>query len=375
MENKKNTLDFDFVMAYNGGITKQTNKGAVIMELLKKIPMPGDMKKSEIIDLLLKEEYGYLPSAPVKVYAETEINDGSFCAGKASLKKLKLVCEGEFGEFSFPVYYSCPFSEGEKLPCFIHINFRDNVPDKYQPTEEIIDSGYAVMSFCYEDVTKDNADFTDGLAGVIYPEGRKSIYDCGKIGLWAWAAMRVMDYAVTLPELDSSKISVAGHSRLGKTALLAGALDERFYCAFSNDSGNSGAALARENTGETIKDIYDRFPFWFCENYAQYSDNETSLPFDQHYLIAANVPHLVYVASADKDQWACPDNEYMSCIAADDYYKKYGPGGFCHPDRKAVVGDFFFEGAIGYHKRAGKHYMSREDWNYYIKYLEYHKNK
>ena len=342
------------------------------MKLLNKIPMPGDMTKKEIVDLLLKEEYGYLPERPEKVTVEQVSVDGGFCAGKVLLKKLNITCEGSFGSFTFPVSYTCPAVSEEKLPCFIQINFRPDVPDRYQPTEEITDQGYAIMSFYYEDITKDNDDFTDGLAGVIYPEGRKSIYDCGKIGLWAWAAMCVMDYAVTLPELDCEKISVAGHSRLGKTALLAGMLDERFYCAFSNDSGNSGAALARENYGETIKDIYDRFPFWFCENYKKYRENEDALPFDQHYLLAANFPHLVYVASAEKDQWACPNNEYMSCIAASEYYKSNGMSGFVHPDRMAKTGDIFHEGSIGYHRRAGRHYFSREDWNNYIKYLNNH---
>mgnify|MGYP003526131139 CR=1 FL=1 len=62
------------------------------------------------------------------------------------------------------------------------INFRPEVPDKYQPTEEIIDEGYAVLSFCYNEVTSDDGDFTDGLAGLVYPEGKRDPDSCGKIG-------------------------------------------------------------------------------------------------------------------------------------------------------------------------------------------------
>ena len=341
------------------------------MDLLNKLPMPDDMEKEEIVQLLLKEEYGFLPKGKTEVSAELLEADEKFCAGKAVLNKLRLNCRGEFGEFSFPVMYSKNLSEGKK-PCFIHINFRPDVPDRYQPTEELIDAGYSVLSFCYKDVTSDDGDFTNGLAGVIYPDGERGEYDCGKIGLWAWAAMRVMDYAQTLPEIDKSKITVVGHSRLGKTALLTGLFDERFYCAVSNDSGCSGAALARENYGETIEDICQRFPFWFNKHYLKYVNNEEELPFDQHYLVAANYPHLVYIASAEGDEWACPKNEYLSAVASSRYYEKRGKKGFVHPERLAKTGDCFHDGCIGYHIRPGKHYLSREDWLKYIEFLNKH---
>lgn len=342
-------------------------------ELLKKLPDPIDMDKNDIVNLLLKEEYGAIPSAPYSVVGTVEESDKRFCASKAEIQKVRLDCKADWGEFSFPVYCVYPQKATQPVPCFIHINFRDANPDKYQPTEEIVDNGYAILTFCYNDVTKDNCDFSDGLAGVVYPDGQQTDDGCGKIGLWAWAACAVMDYAQTLPELDHSRISVVGHSRLGKTALLAGALDERFYCAFSNDSGCCGAAISRDKGGENIRIITKRFPFWFKKDFIKYADNEDSLPFDQHYLVAANIPHRVYVASALGDTWACPENEYLSCVAATEYYKKHGGVGFIHPDRLPAVGDCFHEGDIAYHMRAGTHYFSREDWLFFLKYLEQHK--
>ena len=339
------------------------------MELLKKLPMPDKMEKEEIVDLLLKEEYGYLPPPPLSVSAEVVNKLENFCAGKANYIELKLTCKTEKGDFSFPVRYTRRIS-AEKSPCIIHINFRSLTPDRYEPSEEIVDMGYSVLSFGYQDVTSDDGDFTNGLAGLVYKDGKRNPDDCGKIGLWAWAAMRVMDYALTLPEIDADHISVCGHSRLGKTALLTGMLDERFYCAYSNDSGCSGAALSRENSGETIEVITRVFPFWFCENYLKYANNEDKLPFDQHYLIAANYPHKVYIASAEEDAWACPKNEYLSCIAASSYYESKGKTGFIHPDRIAEIGDCFHDGNIAYHKRNGTHYFSREDWKNFINYLD-----
>ena len=339
------------------------------MLTLNDLPSPMGHDKNDIINMLLREEYGYLPARPYSVTATLGKRDSRFCAGKAPLQPLTLNCKAEWGEFSFPVYYVAPKNK-TNIPCFIHINFSNQIPDKYQPTEELADSGYATLTFFYKDISSDDGDFTNGLAGIVYPDGKRKSDDCGKIGLWAWAAMAVMDYALALPELDHSKICVIGHSRLGKTALLAGALDERFYCAFSNNSGCSGAALSREKEGETVAFINKKFPFWFCENYYRYSDNEAALPFDQHWLIAANAPHKVYVASAANDLWASPVNEYRACVAADEYYKACGKSGFIHPNRLPEIGDVFHDGDIAYHLRDGEHYLSREDWMKYIKYLE-----
>ena len=334
------------------------------MKNIKNLPSPIGLSKEEILNTLLTEEYGHPPKRPTTVTATVLESDETFCGGKTALTKIMLKCNAEWGEYSFPIYYTCPRGK-TNVPAFVHINFRDLIPDKHQPTEEIIDNGFAVLTVCYKDITSDDGDFTNGMAGILYPDGKRGPHDCGKIAMWAWAASVVMDYALTLPELDKTRISVIGHSRLGKTALLAGALDERFYCAISNDSGCSGASISRENEGETIEVITRVFPFWFCEHYREYADNEDALPFDQHWLVAANVPHKVYVASAQADEWACPENEYLSCIHAGEYYKFAGMKGF----DPIETGRFSHTGDVAYHVRPGGHFLSREDWGYFIKYL------
>lgn len=342
------------------------------MDLLKKLPMPNSMTHDEIVDLLLREEYGYLPPRPTRVSVDLDANGKpytNFCAGLAEHHYATLHCEGAFGSFSFPFHYTKQRRATEPVPAIIHINFRSAVPDLYEPSEELVEAGYNVLSFGYKDVTTDDGDFTNGLAGVIYPDGKRELTDCGKIGLWAWAAMCLIDFACTLPEIDHSRISVAGHSRLGKTALLTGALDARVYCAYSNGSGCCGASLARETEGEDLRAICTRFPYWFSEHFLQYIDRENELPFDQHYLLAANAPHRVYVGSAEEDAWAYPKNEYLSCVAASSYFKEQGLTGFVHPDRLAETGDAFHEGTIGYHRRPLTHYFSRKDWSLFLQYL------
>jgi hypothetical protein len=237
-------------------------------------------------------------------------------------------------------------------------------------TEEIIDQGYAILSFCYEDVTKDNGDFTSGLAGVLYENGERRERDAGKIAMWAWAAQRIMDYADAEPRLDKNRSIVCGHSRLGKTALLCGATDERFKFVYSNDSGCSGAAITRDKEGEKIVDIIQRFDYCFCKSYAQYQGREHDMPFDQHFLVASIAPRYAYVASAYEDQWADPVSEMLTCVVAGKRYEEMGLRGFVCEDRLPKIGDIYHEGTIGYHLRAGLHYFSREDWNKFIKFID-----
>ena len=345
----------------------------MIFHELQDRDLPPLKSREEMLEILLREEYGYLPPKPEQLSFEvTENYVKNFCAGKASI--CKVLAKGLLGgrEFSFPFYTVLPKKAG-KHPFFIHINFRDAVPDRYMPTEELVDNGFAVLSFGYKDVTSDNGDFTNGLAGVVFPDGKRTGRDVGKIGLWAWAAQRVMDYAETLgDQLDIGRSIVCGHSRLGKTALLTAATDTRFAFAYSNDSGCSGAAITRGKQGEDVQKIYTKFPHWFCPNYAAYVQNEEQMPFDQHWLIAAIAPRYVCVGSASEDIWADPQSEMLACLAASPAFEACGKQGFVCQDRFAEIGEAYLEGSVGYHLREGLHYFSRADWHRLIEFVRLH---
>ena len=331
-------------------------------------------RRQEIAELLCREEYGFMPKEHDKLTWTEEAAKYTFCAGRAEHKKVTLTIHFGDNSFSFPVYTSIPKKEG-KLPFFVFINFRDNVPDRYLPVEEVCDRGYAVISFCYNDVTPDKAPgdpADDPLTEILFKGIDKKPYHAGKIRIWAWAASRALDYALSLEKLDPDRAFVVGHSRLGKTALVAGMLDERFALTVSNDSGCAGAAVSRGKAGESIERITAVFPYWFCENYRRYAGKENEAPFDQHYLIASIAPRYVYVASAEDDTWADPDSEYLSCRAADEVYTKLGLRGFVCKDRLPIATEICHEGMIGYHLRTGAHYLSREDWNYYMDFIEKH---
>lgn len=345
----------------------------MLSDLIKTRGLPPLRARGEMLDLLLSEEYGYPVPKPDSIeFSVRENTRAHFCAGKAFLDLIDVRVAFGDKSFSFPVKLSRPCADG-RHPFFIHINFRDAVPDLYMPTEELIDNGFAVLSFSYLDVTSDDGDFTNGLAGVLYPDGKRGSRDAGKIAMWAWAASRVMDYAETRADIfDLSRAAVCGHSRLGKTALLAGALDERFSFVYSNDSGCSGAAISREKQGESVDKICTRFPYWFCEEYYKYGDKVDTMPFDQHWLIASIAPRFVLVGSAAEDIWADPESEMLSCLAASPAYEALGFDGFVGEDRSPVAGDAWLDGRIGYHIRKGEHYFSRTDWHRLIAFVNKH---
>lgn len=335
----------------------------MLQNILQDRGVPALLTRAEMLETMQKEVYGYLPPKPDSL--EWKVQNAfipDFCAGKASSQRVELTAKLGDKTFTFPFVAVIPNAPGPH-PFFIHINFRPDVPDRYMPSEEIVDNGFAVLSIYYQDVTTDNGDFQNGLAGVLYENGQRGPHDAGKIAMWAWAAQRVLDYAEQEPRLDKTCVTVCGHSRLGKTALFCGATDERFTFVYSNDSGCSGAAITRDKMGETVEIITRAFPFWFCENYWQYANREHEMPFDQHYLVASVAPRYAYVASAKEDTWADPYSEMLSCVAASPAYEALGLDGFICDDRLPEVGDRWHAGHIGYHLRAGQHYFGREDWN------------
>ena len=327
-----------------------------------------DVRRKEILDILDREIYGTAPSAPSEVRVTAEPNKKKYgdCAGKAVISDLTVSFDTENGVFSFPAVEVLPKCDG-KVPVFVFLNFSADVPHKYFPAEELVDSGCAVVRIYYNDVTEDKDDgFSTGLAKMY----DRAHYTWGKIRMWAFAASRVMDYLETTEYADLSRVAVVGHSRLGKTALVAGAYDERFVLACSNDSGCSGAAITRGKKGERVKQITNKFPHWFCEKYRDYAEKEDEMPFEQHFLVGAIAPRRVAIGSALEDEWACPVSEYLCAVAASPAWELFGKTGLVHPDRLPEVGDRFDEGNVSYHLRAGTHYLSRADWAVYVDFLK-----
>jgi hypothetical protein len=212
-------------------------------------------------------------------------------------------------------------------------------------------------------------DFDDGFTNGVHSLYPEFIPDdahpdrWGTISAWAWGMSRMVDALEKHPELKSKPFLAIGHSRLGKTALWAGAQDSRMAIVYSNNSGCGGAALSKRAYGESVARINQVFPHWFCRNFRQYNDREESLPIDQHLLIAAIAPRPVYISSATEDQWADPLGEYLSGWYAGPAYELLGHQGL--PSAKLPEASRSVGSRVGYHLRVGKHDILLEDWNHF----------
>ncbi len=330
-------------------------------------------RRKELLDALMTYSYGFTPAPPKSVRGEITSENARCCAGKVLERRVDIKFDTPSGEFSFPLALFIPVTV-EKPPVFLHINFRPDFPKHCAPVEEITDAGFAIAVFCYKDVVNDAhyGDFSDGLARAFGTDQNRGKTEWGKIGMWAYAASRALDYLLTVPEIDAEHTAVVGHSRLGKTALWAGAQDERFWCTISNCSGYGGAATSKHGTGERVRDFIRAGSWdWYCENFKDYTDElEDQKPYDQNYLLALIAPRLLCVGSAEKDRGADPTSEFLTSLSASSAWEMLGEKGLVTPDRLPVPGDHFAEGKVGYHLRPYNHYFSREDWNKYITFLK-----
>ena len=242
------------------------------------------------------------------------------------------------------------------------------------PVKELLERGYAGVPYynhaCAFDL-KNGFPMTNGVWRVFGPTGAKRTADSwGAISAWAWGASRVMDWVETQPEFDASRVAVVGLSRNGKTALWAGATDERFALTISCCSGCGGAKLNRANlpASEHVKDLKRNFPHWFANSFYAWAEREETAPFDMHGIVAMCAPRNVIITSASEDAWAGQYGEYLSGKLASPAWERVG--------RKGLVGEYpmpavpLQEGLVAYHRRIGPHGQESYDWQRYMDFFD-----
>ena len=364
-----------------------------------------------LLGLFAEQEYGTFPKEPVHIETKL-VEEGQYKRPSGIPSQVRrrqflvtLSRNGQRVPIQFVVW--SPLNSNKKHPCFLGLNFRGNQSTMDDPSlfittswcdarhpgvvnnrateasrashsdrwpiEAIVERGYAVATAHYCDIDPDFDDGFENGVHALFPEHRCSEAApdrWGSIGAWAWGLSRLTDVLVKTDGIDPDGLIVLGHSRLGKTALWAGANDERFKIVISNNSGCGGAALSKRCYGESVAAINRSFPHWFNRNFRKFNDAEDQLTFDQHQLIASIAPRPVYIASAIKDRWADPLGELLSGHHASPAFALLGKKGLdLHELPKT---DTSFGDSIGYHLRDGEHDLTPLDWTLFMDFAKRH---
>lgn len=218
----------------------------------------------------------------------------------------------------------------------------DGGQDPYWPTSEALSRGVAVATFHQSDIQPDDPDETGILQSLDVPTEPDTAW--GTIAAWSYGVSLATTVLLSQPEIEPDKIYVWGHSRRGKVALWAAALDTRIAGAWAHQSGTGGAALARTLDGESIDAINLLFPHWFNEWFPLFGGRETYFPVDQHLLIAAIAPRAVRCTDGEADAWADPAGAEQAVALA------------------TPVFDFLGAAQPQWSVREGGHEVRPEDW-------------
>lgn len=364
-------------------------------------------RRPELFSLFEKTVYGITPKKFESMTFTVENVKKDARNGKALRKEVVINFNGQPDGLKARVLIYVPNNRpaGKKVPAFLGCNFRGihtitdeldvtmtdawvpNEPEKGRvnnksteasrgtsaarwPIDTVLDRGYALCSIYAGEIDPDfNDGFKNGVHALVDPDKPRNDQSWATISAWAWGLSCVLDYLQTDPDIDGTKVAVLGHSRLGKTALWAGAMDPRFAMVISNDSGCGGAALYRRNVGETLDIMTGGLRYWFCEELHKYKGRVMDLPFDMHELIALQAPRPVYVASASEDIWADPKGEFFSVLGAVPVYELFGQKPFNgvkdFPECDKSVGS-----VMRYHVRTGKHNITDFDWAQYLDFAD-----
>ena len=341
-------------------------------------------RRPEILELLRREEYGRLPDmsdVKVDIRVVDERQGEKIIDGRAIRKTIEVEAVRRDRHFVFCFDVFIPTKAKYPVPAFVEICNRGSMVcdparellSSFYPVETIISRGYACAAFRTHEVAPDYDEGYKTGFHRLFPDYVENRPDdaWGTLTVWAWAASRVMDYFETEPLIDEKRVAVVGHSRGGKTALWCGAQDERFAMAVSSCSGNSGDAISRGKTGESIRQILDRFPFWFANNYQKYADHEDEMPFDQHFLVSLMAPRLVYTSTKTLDSWADPVSEFETLVQASPVYQLFGKTGL-QQNTFSLSEEKLHDGCIGHHHKTGEHTMDDYDWDLYMDYADKH---
>ena len=348
-------------------------------------------RRPELRQLFQHYMYGYLPPK-LQISARVTQSKNGLCDGAVNLKEIEI----RFADLPdnaprIHLALFLPTNASKPSPVFLALNSCGNQEVLDDPAirldeqawrnerctppvrgaaknfwcvEYLVSRGYAFATFHESDVDPDRPDFSDGIHPFYADRKIPEKSQPGTIAAWAWGLHRAVDYLAADPDIDSKRICVIGHSRRGKTALLAAAMDDRIALVVPHQSGTGGMALSRDSQQETVERINRVFPHWFDDEFTEFNEHVNRLPFDQHALVALVAPRPLLDSEGSQDPWANFPRSLDSLKAADAVYKLLGAPGLVGTglvqDGEPIVGPNF--GTILQCRLNEKHTLNRAYW-------------
>ncbi|MEZ4268502.1 MAG: hypothetical protein R3F39_19225 [Myxococcota bacterium] len=230
------------------------------------------------------------------------------------------------------------------------------------PVAQIVEAGWALAAVHESDIAPDDAaaDRVGFRAAIRAADGAEASW--GVLQAWAYGVAHIARAVPQISGLDGARIAVIGHSRRGKAALLAGAMEPRIALVVSHQSGTAGGRMSRSPVGESVQAITLIFPHWFGPRFAEFATRESYLPLDQHFLLARIAPRPLLLTNGAEDLWAGPEGTRWAAELASPAWQLLGA--------PALGEDGDLTRPLAYHVRAGGHSLSSEDWTVFLEFAQ-----
>jgi hypothetical protein len=353
-----------------------------------------EKRRPEIVELFDREVYGrvpaHTPGVKWEVVSTTNEKNGDFAV--VTKKLVGHVDNSSYPAVKVDIDLSLSVPADAKGPVPVVMEFgvdpafmarmieamkkRDpnfSFPKEQGPTwqQQVLAKGWGYAVLIPTTVQADNgAGLKEGIIGLCNKGQARKPDDWGALRAWAWGASRALDYFETDRSVNAKMVSIDGHSRYGKAALVTMAYDQRFAIGYISSSGMGGAALYRRHWGEMVENVAGSGEYhWMAGNFIKYAGplGPNDLPVDSHELIALCAPRPVFISggSLEKgDGWVDAKGMFMAAAAAQPVWALLGKkdmGTTTFPPMETPLVD----GDIAYRQHSGGH-TPGPNWPTYI---------
>lgn len=232
------------------------------------------------------------------------------------------------------------------------------------PLERYLDAGIAYASFYGSDFVPDSRragpEVMAQLGGPVLPTST--------LMAWAYGYSAAIDALEGDSRIDRDAIATLGHSRFGKSAIIAGIWDRRIDAVIAHQSGFAGASLSRSEVGEGLARMAKTYPHWLAPQAQDWLDRLDDIPVDQHQLLALLAPTPVLLGNGRRDVWSDPNSSYRAAQAASRVYEALGAGGLPAGGMRKVD----VSANLAWWMRPGGHSVVSEDIDTFIAFMNAH---